>query len=258
MGILKGYALECKGYHLCLTGIVKGNVLIDEDGNARLADFGLLAIIPDATNIVSSKSLTQAGTYRWMSPELLNPKRFHLKHSRPTELSDSYALGMVVYEVLSGNVPFYRYGTPGALLRVLEGKRPKRPQGAKGVWFNDDIWNVLERCWRPAPGDRLKAADVLLFLEEVSRSWSPLQTTDLGSSAEDSTDESEVSSPHAALPGSSRGFPSVGKLYNVPGDVSTHESQKVDSDARQLNHPVVRRRIVDKVCIFFLPKKACH
>ena len=63
MGILKAYVLECKGYHLCLTGIVKGNVLIDEDGNARLADFGLLAIIPDTTNIVSSESLTQAGTY---------------------------------------------------------------------------------------------------------------------------------------------------------------------------------------------------
>ena len=193
-----------------------------------------------------------------MSPELLNPKRFHLKHSRPTELSDSYALGMVVYEVLSGNVPFYRYGTPGALLRVLEGKRPKRPQGAKGLWFNDDIWNVLELCWRPTPGDRLKAADVLLFLEEVSRSWSPSQTTDASSSAEDSTDESEVSSPHAALPGSSRGFPSVGELHIVPGAVSTHYSQKVDSDARQLNHPVVRQRIVDKVCIFFWPTKACH
>ena len=258
MEILKGYVLECKAHSSRLTGVVKGNILIDENGNARLADFGLLAIIPDTTNIVSSKSLTQAGTYRWMSPELLNPKRFHLRYSRPTELSDCYALGMVVYEVLSGNVPFYRYGTLDAVLRVLEGKRPKRPQGAKGVWFNDDIWNVLELCWRPTPGDRLKAADVLLFLEEVSRSWSPPQTTDMGSSAEDSTDESEVTSPHAALPESSGRFPSVGKPYVVPGAVSTHKSQKVNVDARRLNHPVVRQRIVDKVCIFFLSTKACH
>ncbi|KAF9783784.1 kinase-like domain-containing protein [Thelephora terrestris] len=198
VGVAKGlvYMHEQRMAH----GDLKGaNILIDGDANVRLADFGLLSIMSDTTTPVSSKSLTQAGTLRWMSPELLNPKRFNLKRSCPTERSDCYALGMVVYEVLSGDVPFYRDGTLDAVLKVLDGKRPKRPRGAKGVWFNDNTWGVLERCWKSAPSDRLEAASVLLCLEKGSRSWSPPQAMNFDSSAEDSTDESEFfSSSHAA------------------------------------------------------------
>ena len=38
------------------------------------------------------------GTFRWMSPELLDPPRFR-SSGRPTRESDCYALGMVIYEV---------------------------------------------------------------------------------------------------------------------------------------------------------------
>ena len=38
------------------------------------------------------------GTYRWMSPELLDPRSFCSK-GRPTRESDCYALGMTIYEV---------------------------------------------------------------------------------------------------------------------------------------------------------------
>ena len=47
-------------------------------------------------------SFTAGGTYRWMSPELLDPERFEMPKSednRPTRQSDCYALGMVIYEV---------------------------------------------------------------------------------------------------------------------------------------------------------------
>jgi len=47
-------------------------------------------------------SFTGGGTYRWMSPELLDPERFGIplvEGDRPTRQSDCYALGMVIYEV---------------------------------------------------------------------------------------------------------------------------------------------------------------
>jgi serine/threonine protein kinase len=208
--------------------------------------------MPDTTNPVSSKSLTQAGTLRFMSPELLSPERFHLKHSWPTERSDCYALAMVVYEVLSGNVPFYRYGTFEAALKVLEGKRPRRPRGAKGVWFNDDTWGVLEHCWKSTPSDRLEAASVLLCLEKGSRSWSPPQAMDFDSSAEDSTDESEIYPPsHAAPLKSSGDLPLVRNPSIVLGVVGAHKNHKANNEARESHHPVVSRRVVEKVCIFF-------
>ena len=245
-GDLKGVSSQVQGTPSTLTGIAKANILIDENGHARLADFGLLAIIPDTANLVSSNSLTQAGTYRWMSPELLDPRRFCLKHSRPTEHSDCYALGMVVYEVLSGNVPFYRYGTLAAVLRVLEGERPKRPRGEKGAWFNDDIWNILERCWVPTPSDRSKTMDVLVCLEKVSRSLPPSQTMNSDSSVEESTDESEVSLPSHAVPLESLGgLPLGGKPFTVPNAVG----------AQKPRGPVILPGTIGMVCTFFGPRK---
>ena len=257
MEILKGYALECKGHLPFLTNIVKANILIDENGHARLADFGLLAIIPDTTSLVSSNSFTQAGTHRWMSPELMDPKRFRLKNSRPTEHSDCYALGMVVHEVLSGNVPFYRHGHYAVVARVLEGKRPKRPRGANGAWFNDDIWIILERCWKSTPSNRPKTMDVLLRLEEVSRS--PPQTMDLDSSVEDGTDESEASSPfHVAPPESSSGFPPVRRLSTAPGIAGTQRGQMIGTEVRDQHDPVVSQGVDIKVRLFFRNTERCR
>lgn len=50
------------------------------------------------TNILSDSFVLSAGTFRWMSPELLDPGRFN-SDGRLTRESDCYALGMVIYEV---------------------------------------------------------------------------------------------------------------------------------------------------------------
>ena len=188
--------------------IVKANVLIDETKRARLADFGLLTVISDTTNLMSSSSFTQGGTHRWMSPELFDPENFGLKDGRPTKHSDCYALGMLTYEVLSGQVPFSRHHGYVVFVKILKGERPERPQGVDGMWFTNEVWGILERCWKPTPGDRPGIKDVLQCLNGASISWAPPSpqtvagrpTTDpptriLESSAEESTHESEISPP---------------------------------------------------------------
>lgn len=146
-----------------------------------------------------------------MSPELFYPEKFGLKDSRPTSASDCYALGMVVYEVLSRRAPFHRHGHYAVVLKVSEGERPERPQGAEGPWFADSIWNILQRCWKPNPDDRPRIRDVSRCLEEASSSWVPPQsmtgplveeqpTWGSGSIVEESTDEGDVfSSPEGNL-----------------------------------------------------------
>ena len=101
-----------------------------------------------------------------MSPELLNPEAFGLKESRPTQESDCYALGMVIYEVLSGQRPFTQSTRETTVIfKVLQGDRPSRPEGKEGMPFTDDIWQVLELCWKPQPHDRINAKAVLQGLE---------------------------------------------------------------------------------------------
>ena len=145
--------------------------MIDQDGHARLADFGLLAFVSDPSNPTNSSSGPNAGTIRWMSPELLHPERFGLNQGRPTEKSDCYALGMVTLEVLSGERPFPRDQDFIVMRKVIEGEHPERPEGE---WFTDGLWRTLEQCWSPQPNDRPTIETVLECLEHVSTICQPL------------------------------------------------------------------------------------
>ena len=210
---------------------MKANILVDQTGRARLADFGLLTIVSDGSSI-SSNSFLWGGTIRWMSPEF-DPEKFGLMDSRQTKPSDCHALGMVVYEVLSGRVPFSHHHGPAIIGAIMKGEHPGRPRRDEKGWFTGAVWDVLERCWKPNPGDRPNIEEVLQCLEEVSMAWAllpPLEqalvlTTvssgwDSDASAEGSTGGDEVSSPSQAasfrpVPGACRVFTaSLLSLYN--------------------------------------------
>ena len=169
-GDLKGVcSLYCWNNFTVLTSsFIKVNVLIDGTGNARIADFGLLTIISDPTNLITSSSYIQGGTLRWMSPELIDPEPFGFKRARYTKSSDCYALGMVVYEAISGRPPFYERSNHAVHVPVMEGKHPTR-----GAGFPEHLWKKLESCWAFQPDDRPNIEDVLQCLEMVSDSPEP-------------------------------------------------------------------------------------
>ena len=137
--------------------------MIDQTGNPLLADFGLLTIVSDPSNFISSSSCAQGGTVRWMGPECIAPQEFGLKDSRPTKSSDCYSLGMVIYETISGSPPFHECTDVTVFFKVLKGEHPSR-----GVEFTDGLWEILERCWVFQPNDRPRIEDVLQHLESVS------------------------------------------------------------------------------------------
>ena len=114
------------------------------------------------------------GTIPWMSPELLDPERFGLKKSRLTKESDRYALGMVVYETLSGRTPFAPHLPVTVMLKVLNGDRPGRPQGSRRAWFGDGIWAMLDLCWKPQPHERPSLDTILQCLQDASRPSGPI------------------------------------------------------------------------------------
>ena len=153
-------------HHPVTNLLIKANVMIDHTGQARLADFGLLTFVSDPTDPTNSGSVTCAGTTRWMSPELLHPEQFGFEQSWPTKESDCYALGMVILEVLSEAPPFAGDKEFIVMRKVIEGKRPERPEGAR---FTDDLWRTLQQCWLPQPKGRPTIEAVFQCLGQVSR-----------------------------------------------------------------------------------------
>ncbi|MBK5253776.1 MAG: Stk1 family PASTA domain-containing Ser/Thr kinase [Peptostreptococcaceae bacterium] len=72
------------------------NILITEDGTAKLADFGIAKAVNDAT-LTTNNSII--GSVHYFSPE-------QARGNYVDERSDIYSLGIVMYEMLTGKVPF--------------------------------------------------------------------------------------------------------------------------------------------------------
>lgn len=165
--------------------------MIDNAGCAVLADFSRIMFIPDQSAFLSPWA--DADAVQWMSPELLDPGKSNLSKKHQTRESDCYALGMVIYEVLSGCTPFGTDGPFSILRKVLDGEHPERPQGKAGKLLTDKIWDVLKRCWKTEPRERAIAKKVLRYLEGNSL-------------AEDEDDEQSDGSSIDSLDGSSPGM----------------------------------------------------
>ena len=176
----------------------QANILINDSGNACWADFGLMTIASDRSDDTSL--CDDGGSIRWMSPERLDPERFGLE-SRPTKESDYYALGMVIYEVLGGRAPFSGCKEVIVIRKIMNGERPGRPGEEKGRLFKDDIWEMLELCWKPKPEERISAETVLACLEGAP--LPPQPPSDADGIVELDTDQS-----YAAGGDSSESFPS--------------------------------------------------
>ncbi|KAG9013560.1 hypothetical protein FRB90_005915 [Tulasnella sp. 427] len=141
-------------------GDVKGNnVLISSDHHAQLCDFGLARHIDART----ATALKGAGSVPWQSPEVL---RDGIGKSFET---DVYAFGITIYEVLSGNQPYFDHSGLGTIITgvLLTGLRPPMdpPASAEGKCYSR-LWNEASRCWSEDPTERPAMAEVLQSLSE--------------------------------------------------------------------------------------------
>ena len=151
---------------------LQDNILITNETPARacLADFGLSTLTPSAPGGMTTT--TAGGTPLYMAPELLNPGKSGKTNSRPTQPADIYALGMVIYEVLTGFDPFFdqQYGTFQLVCLVVGGTRPTKPDNTEEIGFGNGTWELVKECWREKATKRPTVGRVLAHLARVSAS----------------------------------------------------------------------------------------
>jgi serine/threonine protein kinase len=83
-----------------------------------------------------------------MAPELL------LEDAEASKEADMYAFGMVVYEVLTGTLPFGSRRVVALPMLTLQGSRPSEPEDPVAIGFGQGTWQFAERCWDEDPKKR--------------------------------------------------------------------------------------------------------
>ncbi|RFU68810.1 Stk1 family PASTA domain-containing Ser/Thr kinase [Bacillus sp. V59.32b] len=104
------------------------NILIDEDGNAKITDFGI-AMALSSTNITQTNAVL--GSVHYLSPE-------QARGGMANKKSDIYSLGIVMFELMTGRLPFSGESAVSIALKHLQSETPSPKR------WNPDIPQSVE------------------------------------------------------------------------------------------------------------------
>jgi serine/threonine protein kinase/tetratricopeptide (TPR) repeat protein len=134
------------------------NIVIDKDGNAKIMDFGIARSIREKGTTAPNVLI---GTPEYMSPEQTEAKEVDQR-------SDIYSLGIILYEMATGRVPF-EGETALAIAMKQKGETPKNPKELN-PHIPDDLTGVILKCLEKERSRRYQAAsDVRAELERIEK-----------------------------------------------------------------------------------------
>lgn len=149
------------------------NVLITPDGGVKLADFGIARLMEPDDQHGLTRTDMMMGSADYLSPEQAD--------GRPVDArTDVYSLGILLYECLTGALPFRGEGFVGVAMKHCSEPLPD-PRGAS-PGIPDWLASITLRAAAKDPADRFpSAADMVAALEERRMSTAPLPALPLAS-----------------------------------------------------------------------------
>lgn len=133
-----------------------GNVLVAEDGTVKLLDFGIARILAETEGATLTEAI--------LTPEYAAPEQFEGR--RATTATDVYALGALLFELLTGRPPWSGGGTFSGAARLLGGEPPRASRAVtmrrQSTFHPNDLAGdldaIIAKAMRTRPEDRYESA----------------------------------------------------------------------------------------------------
>src|SRR5437773_3009554 len=139
--------------------IKPGNILLDAKGEPHLTDFGLARLLETKSTVTHTMDVL--GTPSYMAPEQASGHNEQL-----TNATDVYALGAVLYQLLTGHPPFAG-GTSYETIRLLLDTEPRQPR----LWNPKIDRDLSTICLNSLEKDRQRRYSSALALAEDLEHW---------------------------------------------------------------------------------------
>jgi serine/threonine-protein kinase len=139
----------------------------DEPDFVKVLDFGLVKMVGEPTDGLGGPSgpraddqLTQTGLFmgspKYMAPEQIQGERVDAR-------TDIYSLGIMMYEMLCGKVPFDRTNSVNILMAHVHERPPTMHEMNPGVQISPPLEELVMKCIAKTPDQRPSSMDELLF-----------------------------------------------------------------------------------------------
>ena len=147
------YLHQCKDPVLHLD-LKSANVLLDEHGVAKVADFGL-SHIKKETAVITARM----GSPQWTAPEILRGQ----PHD---ESADTYSFGVLLFEIMAARLPYEGVDTFQVVMGVITKMLP-RPELPAECAFPQLLQELMRACWREEPAERPRFNAILDKADEA-------------------------------------------------------------------------------------------
>ena len=152
------------------------NIRVAADGEPKLLDFGIAKLLEPQTSNIAEQTMTLLGV---MTPEYASPEQ--VRAETMTTASDVYSLGVVLYELLTGQKPYQIANrSPANVERAIMEQEPPRPSMAvarsdgssnaqvpNSKLLRGDLDNIVLKALRKEPERRY--VSVAQFSEDIRR-----------------------------------------------------------------------------------------